>query len=268
MGRALIFPGQGSKLFTDTDLARSQLNIVENELELLDALKDSNIKIDSVAGLSLGAFTAMYACGALDKTTMLFLVKERSRVMNLYHNKNCGMAAVIGLDADKILKVCNEYSNTTGNRVRLSNHNAPKHFVISGYLADIEKAKEKLEKIGGFIVPLNVTDAFHTDLMGMANREFARVLDNIEFNNIKIPYVSNVLGEYILMPNILKSLLYRHMECPVAWEKSIRTMISNGITEFIEVGPGHALSKFVKEIDPTVKTYVINNISDIEKLKD
>lgn len=271
MKRAIIFPGQGAKIGWNNagiGTCSKQLKVISQEIDLIDAIKSTNIKFNATAGLSLGAYAALYYSGTFNnKDDLLFLIMQRGTIMENYKNHDCDMTTVIGLEQKVVEDTCREIELGTSQLIRIANFLAPKHFVIGGNLVALREAEVQLKNLGGMIVILDCCDAFHTSLMSEANFNFNKVLNKQSFNKLQIPYISNVTGKFVSNEVELKDLLMDHMQKPVQWEKSIRTMLNEGITEFVEVGPGHALSSIVKEIDPNVKTTVINTIEDIKKLE-
>ena len=274
MKRAILFPGQGAHIpkdfnksyFVEESNIKPQMDIILYELELLEALKMLNIDFHATAGLSLGAFTALYYSGVLTKESLYQLVRQRSQIMYDNRNIDCGMSAIIGLSESDVNEVCKELSVKNNQLVTIANYNAPNHFVISGQIDTLLIAETELKNLGAIIMPLDIEDAYHTRLMSNANDQFISILDSVELNPIQVPYVSNVTGEYVSDIQDLRLLLNEHMVRKVLWSKIIKTMLESGIEEFVEVGPGHTLSTLVKKIESNSKIITVNTPEDLKKI--
>ena len=274
MKRAILFPGQGTHIpkdfnksyFVEESNIKPQMDIILYELELLESLKMLNIDFHATAGLSLGAFTALYYSGVLTKESLYQLVRQRSQIMYDNRNIDCGMSAIIGLSESDVTEVCKELSVKNNQLVTIANYNAPNHFVISGQIDTLLIAETELKNLGAIIMPLDIEDAYHTRLMSNANDQFISILDSVELNPIQVPYVSNVTGEYVSDIQDLRLLLNEHMIRKVLWSKIIKTMLESGIEEFVEVGPGHTLSTLVKKIESNSKIITVNTSEDLKKI--
>lgn len=205
------------------------------------------IQPDYVAGHSLGEYSALFAAGVYDFLTGLKLVKRRGELMS--QAKNGGMGAVIGLGASAVMKVIKD--NGLAN-IDLANFNSPSQIVISGPVEDISRAKPLFEKAGAqMFVPLSVSAAFHSRYMADAARSFADFLTPISFAPPKIPVIANVTAQPYPTENAsssAKSLLVDQITRSVQWTQSIRYLMSRGVTELKEIGPGNVLTRLVQQI--------------------
>ncbi len=219
-----------------------------------------DLAFEATAGLSLGEFTALTAAGVMSFEDGLKVVRQRGRFMQeACDATEGGMAAVIGLDEVTTREVC------TSADVELANLNCPGQLVISGASAGIEKAcglaKEKGAKRA---LPLTVAGAYHSRLMESASTKLESALREVELNLPMMPVISNVTAKPHATAGEILSRLVEQVTSPVLWEASIRHLIGEGFTRFIELGPGTALTGFMRRIDRDLEVY---NISDYESLE-
>jgi malonyl CoA-acyl carrier protein transacylase len=200
-----------------------------------------------LAGHSLGEYNALLAAGVFDFLTGLRLVKKRGELMG--QAKNGGMAAVLGLSSTIIEKAVVEHGLQT---LDVANFNSPSQTVISGPVEDIRRAGPVFEKLGArMYVPLQVSAAFHSRYMGPAARAFADYLSPMSFASPKIPVIANVTAQPYPSSNSsesVKSLLTRQIDHSVQWLQSVRFLLREGVTQFIEMGPGNVLTRSIQEI--------------------
>jgi len=219
-----------------------------------------NLSFEATAGLSLGEFTALAAAGAMTFEEGLKVVRARGRFMH----EACaatqgGMAAIIGLDEAAMREVC----STTG--VTLANLNCPGQLVISGPSDKIPAAIEAAKARGAKkALPLTVAGAYHSPLMASAQAPLAAELAGIHWTIPTVPVIANVTAQPHGAPSSIPGLLVDQVTSSVRWEDSIRLLISQGFTRFIELGPGTALSGFLRRID---KTVIGLNIADVASLE-
>ena len=200
-----------------------------------------------LAGHSLGEYNALLAAGVFDFLTGLRLVKKRGELMS--EAKNGGMGAVLGLSSTIIKKAIVEHGLQT---LDVANFNTPSQTVISGPVEDIRRAGPIFEKLGARLyVPLQVSAAFHSRYMGPAARAFADYLAPMSFASPRIPVIANVTAQPYPTGNpseSVKSLLTRQIDHSVQWVQSMRLLISEGVTQFMEMGPGNVLTRSIQEI--------------------
>ena len=289
--KAYVFPGQGSQkpgmgkdLFNDIEESRElfkrandilNFNITElmfdgtNE-DLLQtkvtqpaifihsvilALTSKTFKPDVCAGHSLGEFSALVASKSISFENGLKLVSIRANAMQRACQETKGtMAAILGLSDDIVEFACNEIDGI----VKPANYNCPGQLVISGELNAVEKACELLKEKGArrtLILP--VSGAFHSDLMNSASKELKKGINNIDFKAPNCPIYQNFTASEVIDPLVIRENLLNQLTGPVLWTQSINKMISNGVKEFIEVGPGNTLQGLIKKIDGDV---IVNKI--------
>lgn len=218
------------------------------------------LTVDATAGLSLGEFTALAAAGGIGFEEGLRLVRARGRFMEeACEQTQGGMAALIGLDEAATREVC----AATG--VTLANLNCPGQIVISGGLDRIPSAIEAAKAKGARkAIPLVVAGAYHSPLMQSAQPKLAAELAAVTLMTPRIPVLSNVTGRPHGSPDAIRSLLVDQVTSTVRWEDSLRCLLADGFTCFIELGPGTALSGFMKRVDKTVQ---VLNVADVPSLE-
>jgi len=219
-----------------------------------------NLKFEATAGLSLGEFTALTAAGALSFEDGLRVVRQRGQFMQeACDATGGGMAAIIGLDEAPTREACAEAG------VVLANLNCPGQLVISGAVERIAKACELAKAKGAKrALPLPVAGAYHSPLMASAQSKLAEELAQIKIASPSVPVISNVTAQAHGAPADISARLVEQVTSSVLWEKSMRTLLAQGFTRFIELGPGAALSGFMKRID---KTAQMLNVADVASLE-
>ncbi len=218
------------------------------------------LEFAATAGLSLGEFTALAAAGAMSFEDGLRLVRQRGRFMQEACDATTGaMAAIISLDEAATREVCAEAG------VALANLNCPGQLVISGETEKIARACE-LAKVKGArrALPLPVAGAYHSPLMAGAQPKLAIELDRVAINPPVVAVISNVTAEPHGKPDTIRARLVEQVTSPVRWEESMRLLLRQGCDRFIELGPGSALSGFMKRID---KSVTMLNVADVASLE-
>ncbi len=211
----------------------------------------TGIKPSMVAGHSLGEFSALVANGCLEFEPALQLVATRAQAMQ----KACEaipstMAAVLGLDDSIVEQIC----STIDGVVVAANYNCPGQLVISGEMKAVEKACEKLKEAGAKrALLLPVGGAFHSPLMEPAKNELKTMIEKTPFNQPFCPVYQNVNAKATIDPDEIKYNLIEQLTAPVRWTQSVRQMISDGCTKFVECGPGKVLQGLIKKIDGSVE---------------
>jgi [acyl-carrier-protein] S-malonyltransferase len=225
-------------------------------------LKESapGLKFDATAGLSLGEFTALTAAGAMSFEDGLRVVRQRGKFMQeACDATQGGMAAIIGLDEAPTREVCMEAG------VALANLNCPGQIVISGAAEKIAKACELAKARGAKrALPLSVAGAYHSPLMAGAQPKLRAELAKVKLVSPIVPVISNVTAHAHGTPSEISAKLVEQVCAPVRWDESMRALLAQGFTRFIELGPGTALSGFMKRID---KTAQMLNVADVASLE-
>ena len=205
-------------------------------------------KPQMVAGHSLGEFSALVAAGVFDWKDGLKLVQKRAEAMQIACLKNPGtMAAIVGLEDELVEKICDEI----GQMVVAANYNCPGQLVISGSLAGIRTAAEQLREAGAKrAIVLNVGGAFHSPLMQPAKESLQSAIQATTFNAPHCPIYQNVGALPVTDPELIKANLIEQLTSPVRWTQIMKNMISDGASEFFEVGGnGKVIRGFIKRVD-------------------
>ena len=204
-----------------------------------------------VAGHSLGEFSALVACGALRFEDALLLVSARAQAMQAACEQNPGtMAAVLGLDDDKIIEICRSIDNGV---VVAANFNCPGQVVISGEVEAIDKACELFKEAGARrALRLPVGGAFHSPLMQPAAEDLKIAILKTEFHKPFCPIYQNVSAKAETDPETIRENLLKQLTAPVRWTQSVQQMIADGATEFYEFGPGDVLKGLIRKINADV----------------
>src|SRR6056297_3218281 len=205
-------------------------------------------KPDAVAGHSLGEFSALVASGVIDFETALDLVDLRGNLMQEAGDVHPGgMAAIIGMDDDVVDSICEEATEEIQKPVVAANYNCPGQLVISGDVDAVKKAVDIAKEKGCRLAKiLPVSGAFHSPLMKPALEGLQKRLEEISFNDPDCPLYSNATAEPTKDASVVKENLIAQLTSPVRWTQTLRNMDENGITDFLEIGPGKVLQGLVK----------------------
>lgn len=290
MAKAFVFPGQGAQfvgmgkdlyesnerakfffdkanevlgysitdiMFNGTDEDLKQTKVTQPAVFLhsvITALGMAGFNPDMVSGHSLGEFSALVAAGALTFEDGLKLVYARALAMQ----KACEaapstMAAIIGLPDETIEKVCAVISKE-GNLVVPANYNSPGQVVISGNVEAVKEACSKLKDIGAKrALPLSVGGAFHSPLMEMARVELATAIEKAPVSVPQCPIYQNVDSKPHTDPKEIKDNLLKQLTSPVRWTQIVINMINDGMTEFVECGPGQVMTGLIGRIQKSLE---------------
>tara|TARA_B100000686_G_scaffold336067_1_gene405482 strand:+ start:269 stop:1207 length:939 start_codon:yes stop_codon:yes gene_type:complete len=301
---AFLFPGQGAQavgmgkdIYDSSDEARSIFTEADSSLEFslsdlcfngpeetltqtvntqpailtasIAMLRASQATLSSkfpqpsfVAGHSLGEYSALVAAGVLTFEEAVKLVRTRGQLMQEAGNLQAGaMAAIIGIDESILADICNE----TG--VDMANLNAPDQIAISGAADAIQQAQDLATERGARrVVPLKVSAAFHSALMEPAVAPMREQLLNVSFKDAKTPVISNVTATELDIPAGLTDELSNQIRSSVQWFRSIQYMQAQGVTSYIEIGPGKVLTGLVRRIDPDAQTTNLSSLEDLIEL--
>jgi len=289
--RAYVFPGQGAQyvgmgkdLFDNSTIAKDlfkkannilkfkitdiMFNGTEEDLKqtkvtqpaiflhsviLAKAMKEE-FKPDMVAGHSLGEFSALVATDALNFESGLKLVYQRAMAMQeACEMQESTMAAVLGLKDNEVEDIC---KSITDEIVVPANYNCPGQIVISGSIAGIDKAIEKLKEAGAKrAMKLNVGGAFHSPLMEPAKEKLSEAIKSTKFKSPICPVYQNVYAQAVTNPDIIKENLISQLTSPVRWTQTMQNMLANGMNEYIEVGPGKVLQGLLRKVDRRIDAF-------------
>lgn len=297
---AFVFPGQGAQyvgmgkeLYENNEIARKEFDslfskldfdlktvmfegpeealketkntqpaIVSMSLVLTKLLEEKGIKPDFVAGHSVGEYAAFGAAGYLSIEDAVKLTAARGKFMNGVAQKvNGGMAAIIGLESDKIVEVL----KTVDGVVEAVNFNEPKQTVIAGQKDAIEKACVALKEAGARrAMPLAVSGPFHSSLMKEAGEKLKEEANNYDFKMTDVKLIANTTADILTSVEDIKEEIYAQSFGPVKWVDTVKKMKEQGVTTIYEIGPGKVLSGLIKKID---KEFEIKNIEKLEDLQ-
>jgi [acyl-carrier-protein] S-malonyltransferase len=243
-------------MFSGTDEDLRQTKVTQPAIFLhsviLAATLGEKFKPDMVAGHSLGEFSALVASQALSFEDGLLLVSKRAQAMQKACEKEPStMAAILGLDDDKVEEICKSIDEI----VVPANYNSPGQLVISGSMKGIEVACEKLKAAGARrALPLKVGGAFHSPLMEPARIELAEAIHSTVFKTPVCPVYQNATALSVTDPATIKENLVAQLTAPVLWTQITRNMIADGATLFTEVGPGNVLQGLIGKIGQNITT--------------
>lgn len=291
MAKAYLFPGQGSQFVGmgrehyEEDAAFKKLVDQANEVLGIDlkeimfegpdeVLKQTEFtqpaiflhstalfitldtQPDMVAGHSLGEFSALVACGAVEFPDALQIVRKRGQLMQKAGQENPGtMAAVIGMEDEKVEAFCEQAREETGKEVIAANYNCPGQLVISGDVEAVEKAVEIAKENGCRLARLlPVSGAFHSSLMQPAYDGLQDALENLVVSEPNCPIYSNYTAKPTTDPEEIRSNLLNQLLNPVRWTQTLQNMDKDGADHFVEVGPGKVLQGLVKRTLKGVET--------------
>ena len=218
------------------------------------------------AGHSLGEYSALASSSSLDFKNAVKLLNERGKAMQTAVPKGTGgMLAVLGVEINEISNLLEE--NQNNYKCYIANDNSNGQIVLSGLNPDIEKCIETLKEKKIKNIKLPVSAPFHCKLMEKATLLMRDKINNTNFEKPNNLIISNVTGKETQEIEKLKDLLIKQIESTVRWRESVIYMIKNGVTNFIEIGPGKVLSGLIKRIDKTININTINKIEDLKDFK-
>ncbi|WP_133627720.1 ACP S-malonyltransferase [Fonticella tunisiensis] len=254
----------------DDELSKTentQPAIVTTSMAILEVLKEHNIRAQYAAGLSLGEYSALIYGGVFNFEDGLQLIRKRGEIMERAVPSGKGaMAAIIGIEREKIESCCREMSKY--GVIEVANYNCPGQIVISGEKDLVEKTAASLKEMGALkTIMLNVSGPFHSSLLKEAGERLEEEIKKVQINAPEVKIVSNYDNEfYNDSPKDTVYKLKNQISSSVRWEDNVRKLIDDGVNTFIEVGPGKTLSSFVKKIDRSKKIYNVEDIKSLNKL--
>ena len=229
-------------------------------------LREKGIVPDVAAGLSLGEYSALHAAGVFDAQTAIELVAFRGKAMErAAAGTESAMMAVLGLERVLLQQACEEAS--AEGVVVIANYNCPGQLVIGGEKAAVDRCAARAKELGAKrCMPLKVSGPFHTPLMAPAGSALAERFKTVDFKPLRIPVIFNCLGDVKAEDDEIPDLLVRQVQNSVYMEDSIRAMAEMGVDAVIEIGPGKALSGFVRKTVPDVPVFAVECAADVEEL--
>ena len=250
------------ELLVETEVQQPAL--VATSLALNAALRSRGIHPDFVVGHSVGEFAALAAAESLDDAAAIGLVRERGLAMAAAAKERPGsMAAILGLADEVVESLCRKIIG-----VWPANYNCPGQIVVSGEDAAVDECCEQAEQEGAKrAIRLRVSGAFHSPLVARAADRMRPAIDRIEFKVPKASFMSTVTAK-IEDAQRFRTLLIDQLTAPVKFTQAARELIGQGVTVFVEVGPGNVLSGLLKRIDRSVKTVSVNDLKSLDELAD
>ncbi len=258
-------------MFTDPD---GVLNLTEYTQPCMVAfaagmtalLAERGIVPDYAAGLSLGEYSALQCAGVFTAPQAISLAAFRGRAMAAAAaGRPCGMTAVLGLDREKLQEACRQAAGA--GVVEIANYNCPGQLVIGGEQAAVDKAAALAKELGAKrCLPLKVSGPFHTSLLAPAGDALREKFRETAFGAMRIPVLFNCLGREMGPEDTIPALLEKQVQTSVYMEDTIRRLAELGVDTIVEIGPGKALSGFVKKTAPAIKTYAVETCADLDAL--
>ena len=258
-------------MFTDPD---GVLNLTEYTQPCMVAfaagmtalLAERGIVPDYAAGLSLGEYSALQCAGVFTAPQAISLAAFRGKAMAAAAaGRPCGMTAVLGLDREKLQEACRQAAGA--GVVEIANYNCPGQLVIGGEQAAVDKAAALAKELGAKrCLPLKVSGPFHTSLLAPAGDALREKFKETAFGAMRIPVLFNCLGREMGPEDTIPALLEKQVQTSVYMEDTIRRLAELGVDTIVEIGPGKALSGFVKKTAPAIKTYAVETCADVDAL--
>ena len=232
------------------------------------ALEKHGITPDFAAGHSLGEYSALVAAGSLDFSTAVKLVRERGKYMQEAVPSGEGaMAAILGIPSSEVTEICKKAADN--DVVSAANLNSPEQTVISGGAAAVKRAIEIASQSGAKrAVILPVSAPFHCALMEPSQKRLEPDLRAAAFGPLRFPVITNADAEAITSGEEAREALIRQVTLPVLWLDSIRAMIEDGVSVFVEVGPGKVLQGILRQIDRSVRCFGVEDAASLRATLD
>ena len=261
--KKLCFEGPEEEL---NKTENTQIAILTTSLAILEVLKSKGIEAQIATGLSLGEYGALIYSGMVSFEDGIKLIQKRGYYMgNMLPDEKYSMAAVIGLDSEKIEEVCKTIASK-GKFIAVANYNCCVQTAISGEESAIDEAMEKLKENGAKrVIKLNTSGPFHTIKLEKAKEAYQKELENVKFNvNTNVKVIKNIDGTYYNEKDNIKEILANHIISPVRFDKAIKLMEQEKVEEYVEIGPGRTLTGFIKKENKEANTFNINNLESLE----
>lgn len=241
----------------------TQIALLTTALAMEQAVRACGLAPEVTAGLSLGEYNAIVSAGGMEIADAMKVVRRRGILMQEACPAGEGaMAAVLGMEAAKIEEILSGISGAY-----IANYNCPGQIVITGYENAVSEASEQLKAAGAKrVLPLNVSGPFHSPMMEPASQGLTEALEGVGFMELRIPYVTNVTGQYVRDIALTRGLLIQQVASSVRWQQSVEAMIADGVDTFVEIGPGRTLTGFLRKINRDVKGYNIRTVEEMHQV--
>ncbi|MSO95050.1 MAG: [acyl-carrier-protein] S-malonyltransferase [Thermoleophilia bacterium] len=246
----------------DTEVQQPAL--IATSLAILAAIRDQGLEPDIVVGHSVGEFAALASVSAIGTAEAIGFVRERGLAMAEAARLHPGaMAAILGLEDEAVEELCNRIEG-----VWPANYNCPGQVVVSGEHAAVDRLCVEAESIGARrAIKLKVSGAFHSPLVGRAADRLRPAIESIRFQDPVAPFMSTVTA-HVEPVTRFASILVEQLTAPVKFTQAARELVQDGVTTFVEVGPGNVLSGLIKRIDRSVRAISVNDAASLEKARE
>lgn len=258
----LIFEGPAEEL---QKTINAQPAILTASIAIYEVIRRSGIQPGAVAGHSLGEYSALVAAGSIKFYDAVRLVRMRGQFMQeAVPLGKGGMMAVLGMAPEDMVEGCRRASGT--GIVEAANFNCPGQVVVSGEIDALKKAQDIFKELGAKrCILLQVSAPFHSSMMVSAGEKMIKELSKVEIKDPAVPLVANISADYISTADGVRDALIRQISGPVLWEQSMRRLIDDGYTLFVEVGPGQVLTGLMKKINRQIQSVNFQGDTEPEK---
>lgn len=261
--KRLCFKGPMEEL---TQTVNLQPAITAVNLSFLAAMAREGIDPVVSAGHSLGEYSALKAAGVLSTENALRLVHKRGELMHREATRNAGaMSALLGLTIEEVNELVQ--SGRNNGVVSVANHNTEKQIVITGEPAAVKAVSAMAAERGAKVIPLKVSGAWHSELIRGAEEDFGRFLAQIDWEKPVTDVILNVTGDRQSDPVEIRTLMTRQLCNPVRWYDSMRRLIAEETTAYVEIGPGRVLTGLLRKILPKDAPAAIYNVNDLKSFE-
>ena len=260
-------------MFSDTEGVLNQTEYTQPCMVAFAAgvtalLYERGIRPAFAAGLSLGEYSALQAAGVFSAAEAISLAAFRGKAMaKAAQGRPCGMTAVLGLERKPLQAACDQAEAEGLGVAEIANYNCPGQLVVGGDQAAVDRAAALAKEAGAKrCLPLKVSGPFHTSLLSPAGDALRGKFQSVAFGPMAFPVLFNCLGREMGSGDTIPALLERQVQSSVYMEDTIRRMAELGVDAIVEIGPGKALSGFVRKTAPEIKTYAVETCADLEAL--
>ncbi len=237
------------------DTLNTQPAVLTTSVAFLRAMREKltsvgeSVRPRLLGGHSLGLFSSAVASEALSFRDAVFVILERARLMGSFNDdRPVGMASVIGLDEDTIRQICDDATRSVADRVDVANYNLDTQTVISGDVSALERAMERARELQAKVIRLKVKVSSHTPLHAEQAEQFAEIIREVPLIDPATPIVSNITSRLLRTAEEVRAEFEAQLRSPVRWSDNVKRMAAEGVDTFVEVGPGHVLSRMVKRV--------------------
>ncbi len=259
-----VFNGDEKEL---QDTLLTQVCVFTVSVAIGEVIKEKELFPHFLAGHSLGEFSALVFSEVIGFKQGLLLVKERASLIKKACTLNPGgMLAVIGLKEDNVFSICNDLKEKN-YVVEAVNFNSPSQIIVSGSFDGLSSFEQIAKQKGAKkVIPLRVSGAFHSSLMGVVKDEWRKVVNKCQFNKPSIPIVGNTTATFMDSTEKIRSELIEQIDHPVLWTKTVEMLIENSVEIFVEIGPKKVLTGLIRSIAPQVQCRSVEDKKSIEDI--